>query len=87
MVKIGFCSFTAIFHANSNVRARKAMPLLDSEQRVRIVRVFDTGNDLDNTTTFTTGFYFDIEHTLQSLCPSHWGLLANMKRSVNDLVK
>ena len=35
MVKTGFCSFTALFHAHSNDCAKKAMLLADLEQRVR----------------------------------------------------
>jgi hypothetical protein len=34
MVKTGFCSFTALFHANSNDWVKKAIPLPDQEQRV-----------------------------------------------------
>jgi hypothetical protein len=30
----------------------------------------DTSDDPDITTTFTAGFYFDIEHTLQAQCVS-----------------
>jgi hypothetical protein len=35
MVKTGFCSFAALFHANSNDWAKKALLLPDLEQRVR----------------------------------------------------
>jgi len=35
MVKIGFCSFITLFHANSNHRSKKATPLQDQEQRTR----------------------------------------------------
>ena len=35
MVKTGFCSFAALFHAHSNDWAKKAMLLADWEQRVR----------------------------------------------------
>jgi hypothetical protein len=35
MVKTGFCSFAALFHANSNDWAKKATLLPDLEQRVR----------------------------------------------------
>jgi hypothetical protein len=34
-------------------------------------RVFDAGNDLDGTTTFTASFDVDTENSLQSLRPSH----------------
>jgi hypothetical protein len=34
-------------------------------------RIFDTGNDPDITTAFTTGFYLNTKYTLQSLCPRH----------------
>ena len=35
------------------------------------LRVFNTSNDPGITTTFTTGFNIDIEHSLQPLCPGH----------------
>lgn len=34
-------------------------------------RVFDTGDDLDGTTAFATGFDVDIEDALEALCPGH----------------
>ena len=38
-------------------------------------RIFDTGNDLNDTATLTTGFNVDIEHTFEALCPAHGGAL------------
>jgi hypothetical protein len=34
-------------------------------------RVFNAGNNPDVATAFAAGFDIDIEHSLQSLCPSH----------------
>ena len=47
-------------------------------------RIFDTGNDLNDTATLTTGFNVDIEHTFEALKDQRWAYADSDQSFVSD---